>query len=322
MAYQGTYASSTNYALNDAVSDSGSSYISLIAGNHGNTPGQSPAAWAVLALEGAAGAAGAAGPAGAQGPAGAAGSTGATGATGSAGAPGINFRGPWVTRAGYAVNDSVTFGGSTYLAQISNASVEPDTNATVWAVLAAAGGAGPTGPSATVQVGSVTTGAAGSSAIVTNSGSTTAAVLNFTIPQGAAGAAATGGGSGGGGSGTSGIPYASTYHSVSYSNLFFSVNNANEAATEAGSVLTWLPNGCTATQLQVFSQQSSSTLLVTLRSGAPGSMADTALACSPTTGASCSASGSVAIPAGSFVDLNVTHASSTEAPVWTVLTCN
>ena len=50
-----------------------------------------------------------------------------------------------------------------------------------------------TSPSATVAVGTTTTGAAGSNASVTNTGSTTAAVLNFTIPTGATGpAGATG----------------------------------------------------------------------------------------------------------------------------------
>lgn len=44
-----------------------------------------------------------------------------------------------------------------------------------------------TSPSATVAVGTTTTGAAGSNASVTNTGSTTAAVLNFTIPTGAQG---------------------------------------------------------------------------------------------------------------------------------------
>lgn len=44
------------------------------------------------------------------------------------------------------------------------------------------------GPSGTVSVGTVTTGAPGSSATVTNVGSSTAAVLNFVIPAGAAGA--------------------------------------------------------------------------------------------------------------------------------------
>ena len=43
--------------------------------------------------------------------------------------------------------------------------------------------------SATVAIGTTTTGSAGSNAAVTNTGSATAAVLNFTIPAGAAGAA-------------------------------------------------------------------------------------------------------------------------------------
>lgn len=43
---------------------------------------------------------------------------------------------------------------------------------------------GPQGPSATLAVGTVTTGAAGSQAAVTNSGTPTAAVLDFTIPKG------------------------------------------------------------------------------------------------------------------------------------------
>ena len=46
---------------------------------------------------------------------------------------------------------------------------------------------GPAGEAATIQVGTVTTGAAGSSAQVTNSGSSSAAVLDFVIPRGADG---------------------------------------------------------------------------------------------------------------------------------------
>jgi hypothetical protein len=65
----------------------------------------------------------------------------------------------------------------------------------------ATGPTGPTGPTgstgsaATVAVGTVSTGSPGSSVTVTNAGSSSAAVLNFSIPQGAAGA---GGGSGSG----------------------------------------------------------------------------------------------------------------------------
>lgn len=40
------------------------------------------------------------------------------------------------------------------------------------------------GPAGTIQIGTVTTGAAGSSAAVTNSGTAQAAILNFTIPKG------------------------------------------------------------------------------------------------------------------------------------------
>jgi hypothetical protein len=52
-----------------------------------------------------------------------------------------------------------------------------------------AGPAGPAGAAATVAVGTTTTGAAGSNAAVTNTGTTSAAVFNFTVPRGAAGVA-------------------------------------------------------------------------------------------------------------------------------------
>ena len=54
------------------------------------------------------------------------------------------------------------------------------------------GDTGPAGPAATVTVGTVTTGAPGTQAQVTNSGTTSAAVLNFTIPKGADGAGGSG----------------------------------------------------------------------------------------------------------------------------------
>lgn len=54
-------------------------------------------------------------------------------------------------------------------------------------------GSGADGTAATISIGNVTTGAAGSSATVSNSGTSSAAVLNFTIPQGAAGTNGSGG---------------------------------------------------------------------------------------------------------------------------------
>ncbi len=50
------------------------------------------------------------------------------------------------------------------------------------------GGAGVDGTAATISIGTVTTGPAGSSAAVTNSGTSAAAVLDFTVPTGPAGA--------------------------------------------------------------------------------------------------------------------------------------
>ena len=294
----------TSYGVGSAVSYGGTSYVALVA-NVGRQPDVSPAYWAVLAQAGVAGAAGAAGAPGPQGP---------------AGAVGVNYRGVWTSTLGYQANDAVVFGGSTYLALTSSLGSEPDLFPAQWGMLAAAGVAGPSGPSgaaATVSVGTVTTGAPGTQAAVTNSGTASAAVLNFTIPQGAPGA----NGTGGGGGGTSGIPFAAMYHSVSFQTNFYSVNNPNASVNEDQSVLTWVPAGCTATMLTVFSQQSN-TITVTLRQGSPGNMVGTALSCSASSGGSCTSTGSVTVAAGSFVDLSVTGESGMAAGVWTALSCN
>ncbi|MBS1820609.1 MAG: collagen-like protein [Acidobacteria bacterium] len=385
--YTGNYSSATNYTLHDAVSYNGSTYISLVASNAGNTPAFSPLQWALLAAQGPAGPTGATGAQGPAGPAGATGATGATGAqgppvsfsggwltsrsyatgdavsyggasyiaiaansarqpdvsptywavlaqagvAGSAGAtgaqgpqglqgpPGVTYRGPWSAATGYLANDAVFYAGSTYLALATSLGSAPDVSPSAWALLAQAGSAGATGPAgtaATVAIGTVTTGAAGTQASVTNTGTSSAAVLNFTIPQGAAGASG-----GGGGGGTSGIPFASTYHAVSFNTLYYSVNNTSASAAESAQVLTWVPNGCSATSLNVYSQQSN-TITVTLRTGTTGSLVNSALSCSAASGGQCTAAGAVAVPAGGFVDLTITGASGTSAGVWTALACN
>jgi hypothetical protein len=51
-------------------------------------------------------------------------------------------------------------------------------------------------------------------------------------------------------------------------------------------------------------------------------MANTTLACTASPGASCTETGSITVPAGSFVDLTITGPSGTAAGVWTALTCN
>src|SRR2546422_683702 len=86
MTWQGTWSSSTPYAVNDAVAYSGASYISIQAGTN-NQPDTSATFWTLLADKGATGATGvtgAAGTTGPQGPQGPQGPTGATGATDTA----------------------------------------------------------------------------------------------------------------------------------------------------------------------------------------------------------------------------------------------
>lgn len=319
LVYRGIFASGTNYAANDAVSYSGSSWISLLANNVGNAPDLSPTAWALLARAGDPGAAGSTGSAGAPGATGPAGAAGSQGLSGPAGAPGLVFRGAWAGGSGYAANDAVTYGGATWLAQAASTAVVPGSDPSAWAMLAAAGVAGPTGSTgaaATVKVGSVTTGAAGSAATVVNSGSNTAAVLDFTLPQGAAGAPGAGGGGG-----ISGIPYATMYHAVSYSAKFYSINNTNQSATETAPVLSWVPDGCSASKLVVYSQQAA-TITITLRSGTPGSMLNTTLTCQVATNQSCTSTVPVAIAAGNFVDLEIDNADSNPVGVWSAVTCN
>ena len=143
---------------------------------------------AVSGLSSGGGTPGATGP---TGPQGLPGNTGATGATGPQGLPG----------------DTGAVG------PVGPQGLKGDT-----------GASGAAGTAATITIGSVTTGTPGSSVSVTNSGTTAAAILNFTIPQGstgATGAAGSGGGSTFSGN-TDGVAEGST-------NLYFT----NERATLA-----------------------------------------------------------------------------------------
>lgn len=81
------------------------------------------------------------------------------------------------------------------------------------------GDKGDTGSAATVSVGSVTTSAAGGNAAVTNSGTSTAAVFNFTLPRGAQGP-----------QGEKGDPFTvkKTYASISAMNADFSGSDTSE----------------------------------------------------------------------------------------------
>lgn len=187
VSFKDAWSSGASYAIGDAVSENGTSYIALasnahidpatdVAGSGGN--------WAVLAAKGGTGGQG---PQGVPGPAGTNGTNGTNGTAGPQGpvgpaGPVANFKGAYSASTAYSAGDAVSENGSSYVALAANQNLDPASNPTSWAVLAAVGSA------ATVNVGAVTTGAPGSSASVGNSGSSSAAVLNFTVPQGATGA--------------------------------------------------------------------------------------------------------------------------------------
>ena len=183
--------------------------------NNGGLPNPSP-----VSIKGPTGSTGPAGATGARGPKGDTGATGAQGVqgprgvkgdTGAQGPQGIQgprgFQGPkgdtgntpnvtakanviqgapatpascTVTKTGTAENPVFTF---TFQNIKGNKGDKGDTGET--------GARGPQGPAGmgTITIGTTTTGAAGTSASVTNRGTAKDAILDFTIPQGAAGAA-------------------------------------------------------------------------------------------------------------------------------------
>lgn len=133
-------------------------------------------------------------------------------------------KGEYNPSTAYKALNIVSQNGSSYVA-IQDTQGNPPTNTTYWQLLSQRGeqgeqgvqgppgekgNTGEPGQAATVQVGSVTTGAAGSQASVVNSGTSNAAVFDFTIPQGEPGPQGTQGEQGLPGSGLeiAGGPYA------------------------------------------------------------------------------------------------------------------
>jgi hypothetical protein len=111
---------------------------------------------------------------------------GNTGATGQ----GFTYRNAWVSGTSYNAYDVVTYSGSTYVCILAvSGTTIPPSDTTHWTLTASKGD---TGTSATVAAGTTTTGAAGTNASVSNSGSSSAAVFDFTIPRGNTGATGQG----------------------------------------------------------------------------------------------------------------------------------
>jgi hypothetical protein len=162
VAFRGPWSSSTTYAIGDAVFESGTSYIALVANvaiDPATDVSGSGGHWAVLAQQGTTGATGPAGPGGPQGPigligatgaAGAAGPTGPSGATGAQGPP-ASFRGNWSSSTTYALGDAVfcaacSSSGSSYVSLVANnVGFDPPTSNVKWSLLAQQGATGPVG---------------------------------------------------------------------------------------------------------------------------------------------------------------------------------
>jgi hypothetical protein len=120
-----------------------------------------------------------------RGDVGATGSTGAVGPAGTAASVAVGT----VSTGSPGSSATVTNSGTTSAATLDFTIPRGDVGST--GSTGAVGPAGPSGPSgsaATINVGSVTTGAAGSSATISNTGTSSAAVFDFTIPRGDTGA--------------------------------------------------------------------------------------------------------------------------------------
>ena len=105
----------------------------------------------------------------------------------------ITWQGEWSSSTTYTQNQAVQYNGTAYVCLQGNSNVIPSSNTSVWSVMVLKGDTGATGAvgsAGTVTIGTTTTGAAGGNASVTNSGTSSEAVLNFTLPKGASGASA------------------------------------------------------------------------------------------------------------------------------------
>jgi hypothetical protein len=114
-----------------------------------------------------------------------AGPTGPQGPIGATGATGIEWQGEWVNSTDYVDNDAVFYDGASWFASGNPTLAEiPSSSSTHWYPLALQGIQGIQGDAATIAVGTVATGEAGSSTIITNTGTSGAAVFDITIPKG------------------------------------------------------------------------------------------------------------------------------------------
>jgi hypothetical protein len=125
---------------NDGIALVGNSPLNASFDSKENTGTSHPAELDIVFVN--SGAQGPAGPQGSQGPEGLQGPSGPIGLTGLTGPPGpagINNRGAWASSATYDVNDSVSYGGSSWIALTANTNSIPSATNSNWQLLAAPG---------------------------------------------------------------------------------------------------------------------------------------------------------------------------------------
>ncbi|MGA1073268.1 MAG: hypothetical protein ACO3S3_11465 [Pseudohongiellaceae bacterium] len=140
-----------------------------------NVGTESAAVFNFVIPRGATGATGATGPTGSEGPQGPQGDQGIQGLTGPQGETGP--QGPQGIQG--IQGEQGPQGEQGLQGETGPQGPQGDTGAT-----GSQGSQGDPGTAATITIGAITTGTAGSNVVVTNSGTSTAAILNFTIPKG------------------------------------------------------------------------------------------------------------------------------------------
>ena len=176
----------------------------------------------------------------------------------------------------------------------------------VTGAVGATGATGATGMAATVQVGTTTTGAPGTNASVTNTGTESNAVLNFVIPAGATGANGTDGATGADGTAAT-VQVGTTTTGAPGTNA--SVTNTG---TESNAVLNFvIPAGATGANGATGADGTAATVQVgTTTTGAPGTNASVTNA-----GTESNAMLNFVIPAGATGANGATGADGTAATV-------
>ncbi len=341
LTYQGTWSPGTGYARNDVVYRSGSSYVSQTSANTSDpvvSVASNTGSWQLLAAQGDPGPASVSIGTVSSGSTATVTNTGTQnaavlnftlprGATGATGPAGMTYRGTWTASLPYSANDAVTYANSSYIALTASTGVQPtgvSGSTTAWALLAAQGSqgpagatgqTGPTGATPTITINSTTTGAPGTNASVTNSGTPTAVQLNFVIPQGAAGTGGSGSGSG----------VFTTVHTVAAMNAGLQVYSPlvdGHSAGDAFNVLAYLPSTCKLTTVLVYNA-SGTDAKFEIHTGTPGNMTVTAAGtCTVKANSATTCTGPGTLGSNNFVSFGITSEIAATTYLYTQFACS